>query len=395
MERAVLRERASFCLFETPLGSCGIAWKEPETPRLSPVVTFIQLPEAPRGLTEKHIAGRSGGCKARLVPAGITGVIKRIQKHLHGDLQDFQDVVVDLGSAPPFAKQVYEGARKIPAGRTMTYGALAKEINRPTASRAVGQALGKNPTPLIIPCHRILASGKKSGGFSAYGGVTTKARLLAIEGVTLGSPTTIKSKKGLLRAASLLKKQDPRLADCLERPIEFPLRRGHSPYATLIEAVVHQQLSPKAGATILGRVMDLFPGQKIPDPAALMKTSDELLRKAGLSKAKIKAVKDIAAKTLDGTVPSSQEIIALGNEEIIKRLTSIWGVGLWTVEMMLIFNLGRPDVFPAGDYALRKSLSQVFGLKEMPTEKQTAALGESWRPYRTVASLYLWNSLKS
>jgi 3-methyladenine DNA glycosylase/8-oxoguanine DNA glycosylase len=126
-----------------------------------------------------------------------------------------------------------------------------------------------------------------------------------------------------------------------------------------------------------------------------METSDELLRKAGLSKAKIKAVKDIAAKTLDGTVPSSQEIIALGNEEIIKRLTSIWGVGLWTVEMMLIFNLGRLDVFPAGDYALRKSLSQVFGLKEVPTEKQTAALGESWRPYRTVASLYLWNSLKS
>jgi 3-methyladenine DNA glycosylase/8-oxoguanine DNA glycosylase len=114
-----------------------------------------------------------------------------------------------------------------------------------------------------------------------------------------------------------------------------------------------------------------------------------------LSKAKIKAVKDIAVKTLNGTVPSSKEILTLGNEEIIKRLTSICGVGLWTVQMMLIFNLGRADVFPAGDYALRKSLSQVFGLKEVPTERQAVALGESWRPYRTVASMYLWNALNA
>jgi methylated-DNA-[protein]-cysteine S-methyltransferase len=388
-------EQASFCLFETPLGPCGIAWQEAATPGLGPVVIFFQLPEATRDLTEKRISARSGGRKARLVPDGIAGIIKRIQKHLLGDLQDFQDIVVDLNHAPHFAKQVYEGARKIPPGQTMTYGALAREINRPEASRAVGQALGQNLIPLIIPCHRILASGKKSGGFSAYGGVTTKARLMAIEGVTLGKPATIKSKKDLLRAALLLKKQDPRLADCLGRPIEFRLRPGHSPYATLIEAVVHQQFSPKAASTILNRVMDLYPEKKIPDPAILLTTRDELLRKAGLSKAKIKAVKDIAVKTLNGTVPSSKEILTLGNEEIIKRLTSICGVGLWTVQMMLIFNLGRADVFPAGDYALRKSLSQVFGLKEVPTERQAVALGESWRPYRTVASMYLWNALNA
>ena len=388
-------EQASFCLFKTPLGPCGIAWKESAEPGKAWVVTYIQLPESTRGLTEKRIAGRSGGCKARLVPAAIAGIIKRIQNHLHGHLQDFQDIVIDLDRTAPFAKIVYEGARKIPAGRTVTYGALAKEIKRPTAFRAVGQALSKNPIPLIIPCHRILASGNNSGGFSAHGGVTTKGKLLAIEGVTLGNPATIKSKKDLLRAASLLKNQDPRLAGCLDRPIEFHLRPGHSPYATLIEAVVHQQLSPKAASTILGRVIDIYPGQKIPNPAKLLKTRDELLRNAGLSKAKIKAVKDIALKTLDGTIPASKEIITLSNEEIIKRLTSIYGVGFWTVDMMLIFNLGRMDVFPVGDYALRKSLSQVFGLKEVPTERQAAALGESWRPYRTVASLYLWNTLHS
>jgi O-6-methylguanine DNA methyltransferase len=393
MKGNLFMKQADYCLFETPLGAWGIAWKEPETSDFPPVVTFVQLPESTRNLTARRIARRSRGRQARLVPPGIDGIIKRIQKHLHGDIQDFKDILLDLEGTAPFAKQVYEGARKIPAGRTMTYGALAMEMNRPTASRAVGQALGKNPIPLIIPCHRILGSGNKPGGFSAHGGVTTKTRLLAIEGATLGTPATIKSKRDLLRLAALLKKQDPRLAGCLDRPIEFNLRPGHSPFATLIEAVVHQQLSPKAASTILGRVMDLYPESKIPDPSELLKTGDESLRKAGLSKAKIKALKDIAAKTLDGTVPSSKEIVSLGNEEIIKRLTSIYGVGLWTVEMMLIFNLGRMDVFPVDDYALRKSISEVFGMKEVPTAKQMNALGASWRPYRTVASLYLWNCI--
>jgi len=130
-------EQASFCLFETPLGTCGIAWKGPETSRLPSVATFIQLPEATRRLTKTRIAGRSGGRQAHLVPPGIAEIIKRIQKHLHGDRQDFQDIAVDLDGVTPFARQVYEGTRKIPAGRTLTYGALAREINRPSASRAM------------------------------------------------------------------------------------------------------------------------------------------------------------------------------------------------------------------------------------------------------------------
>jgi DNA-3-methyladenine glycosylase II len=188
---------------------------------------------------------------------------------------------------------------------------------------------------------------------------------------------------------------DPSLSRSLSKSIEFGLRPGHSPYETLVEAVVHQQLSPKAAETILGRVMALYPGSRIPAPADLLNTPDARLRSAGLSQSKTRAVKDIAAKTLDGTVPSSKEIIALSNEEIIKRLTSIYGVGQWTVEMMLIFNLGRMDVFAADDYALRKSVSEVFNMEEIPTPKQLNAMSEKWRPYRTVASLYLWNSIKN
>ena len=181
-------EQAEYCLFETPLGACGIAWKAKEASRIPPVVTFFQLPEATRSLTDARIAGKSGGRKARVPPPHIAGIVKRVQKHLHGEAQDFLDVVVDLDPMGPFARQVYETARKIPPGRTMSYGELATEMNRPTAARAVGQALGRNSIPLIIPCHRVLARSRNPGGFSAYGGVETKAKLLEIEGATIGRP---------------------------------------------------------------------------------------------------------------------------------------------------------------------------------------------------------------
>ncbi len=110
-----------------------------------------------------------------------------------------------------------------------------------------------------------------------------------------------------------------------------------------------------------------------------------------MSRSKTKALKDIAARALDGTVPSAEEVLTLSDDEIIKRLTLIYGVGQWTVEMMLIFNLGRMDVLPVDDYALRKSIAGVFGMNTIPTPKEANKLGEMWRPYRTVASLYLWN----
>jgi len=177
--------QAAYCIFETPLGACGIAWKEQEISSNPPVVTFFQLPEATRNLTDTRIAASSGGRKARVPPPRIAGIIKKVQKHLRGELQDFLDIVVDLDGAGHFARRVYEAVRKIPAGRTRSYGELAADMNRPTASRAVGQALGRNPIPLIIPCHRVLARDKKPGGFSAYGGGETKAKMLEIEGVTI------------------------------------------------------------------------------------------------------------------------------------------------------------------------------------------------------------------
>ena len=177
-------KQVAYCLFETPLGWCGIAWSERDDSGTPPAVTFLQLPEATRERTEARIARHSGADQASAPPPPIAQVIDRVCQHLQGDIQDFRDITLDLDGAAPFARQVYQAARQIPTGQTTTYGELAKTLGRPRAARAVGQALGSNPIALLIPCHRVLAAGGKPGGFSAHGGRATKARMLACEGVT-------------------------------------------------------------------------------------------------------------------------------------------------------------------------------------------------------------------
>lgn len=185
-------KQAAYCIFNTPLGPCGIAWVEPEDPCCTPVVTFLQLPEATTKMTESKIVQNSGARRSNLPLPSIAGIIRKVCRHLSGELQDFRNVDVDLSGDSPFARQVYEAVRKIPAGKTTTYGELAKSLKRPAAARAVGQALGSNPIILIIPCHRVLAAGGKLGGFSAHGGVETKAKLLSIEGASFMPHATAK-----------------------------------------------------------------------------------------------------------------------------------------------------------------------------------------------------------
>jgi O-6-methylguanine DNA methyltransferase len=178
----------AYCLFETPLGPCGIAWSEPEGFGSRPVVTLVQLPEATPQRTESRIAQKSVSPEPSVPPKQIAEIIERIRKHLQAEVQDFRDVAVELDSVNPFARQVYEAAREIPAGQTRTYGEIAKALGQPAAAQEVGQALSKNPVPIIIPCHRVAAAGGKPGGFSAHGGSATKAKLLALEGAPVNLP---------------------------------------------------------------------------------------------------------------------------------------------------------------------------------------------------------------
>ena len=165
-----------------------------------------------------------------------------------------------------------------------------------------------------------------------------------------------------------------------------------SPFQSLVQAVAHQQLNGTAAGTILGRFKKLFPGRKFPKPEDLAKVTDEQIRACGFSFAKIRAIRDIAEKTLSGVVPTSRQIAKLSDDEIIGRLTEVRGVGRWTVEMLLIFQLGREDVLPADDFGVRTGFRLAYKKREMPKPKDLLKFGERWRPHATTAAWFLWRA---
>lgn len=181
-------KQASYCLFETPLGACGIAWRQPADSGSGPIVTAVQLPEDTPQRTESRIARKVGSAKPSAPPPEIAEIIGKIRRHLQGQMQDFRGVAVDLDSVEVFAREVYGAAREIPAGQTRTYGEIAKSLGQPLAAQEVGQALSQNPIPIIVPCHRVSAANGKLGGFSAPGGRATKLKLLVLEGAPVNLP---------------------------------------------------------------------------------------------------------------------------------------------------------------------------------------------------------------
>jgi len=192
-----------------------------------------------------------------------------------------------------------------------------------------------------------------------------------------------------------LTKADKVLARLIRKvgPCELKTRKRCSPFQALVQSVAHQQLNGIAANTILKRVMALYPRRKFPTPDDVLATPDDKLRGAGLSRAKVAAIKDIAAKTVEGVVPASRVIAKMPDAEILERLTAIRGVGPWTVEMLLIFKLGRLDVLPATDFGVRKGFALAFRLNELPKPAELLEHGECWRPYRSIASWYLWRGL--
>lgn len=168
--------------------------------------------------------------------------------------------------------------------------------------------------------------------------------------------------------------------------------KRRSPFQSLVQAVAHQQLNGTAANTILTRFKKLFPGRKFPRPEDLAKVTDAQIRACGFSFAKIKAIRDIAEKTLSGVIPSSRQIVKLSDEEIVARLTEVRGVGRWTVEMLLIFQLGRLDVLPVDDFGVRSGFRVAYKKREMPKPKELLAFGEKWKPHRTTAAWFLWRA---
>ena len=189
-----------------------------------------------------------------------------------------------------------------------------------------------------------------------------------------------------------LSKRDPVLRRLIREHGKCDLtpEKRRSPFQSLVQAVAHQQLNGSAANTILSRFKNLFPGRKFPRPEDLAKVTDAQIRSCGFSFAKIKSIRDIAAKTLSGVVPSSRQIVKLPDDEIIARLTEVRGVGRWTVEMLLIFQLGRPDVLPVGDFGVRTGYRVAYKKRGMPKPKALLEFGEKWKPHRTTAAWFLW-----
>ena len=164
-----------FTLFETAIGRCGIAWG-------AHGISGVQLPQADEAETRARMLQRFPAAGEGMPPPEVRQAVERIVALLRGEGGDLASVVLDMEDVPAFHRRVYELARTIPPGMTLSYGDIATRLGAPGAARAVGQALGRNPFPIVVPCHRVLAAGGKIGGFSAQGGVTTKRRMLAIEG---------------------------------------------------------------------------------------------------------------------------------------------------------------------------------------------------------------------
>ena len=196
-------------------------------------------------------------------------------------------------------------------------------------------------------------------------------------------------------ATRALVRADPRFTDIVRRagPCQLERQRDFKPFEALLTSITHQQLSGKAAETILGRVKARLNAGAFPTPQQVRKVRVPTLRTCGLSQAKAMAVKDLAAKTLDGTVPTAKELHRLDDATIIERITQVRGIGQWTVEMMLMFRLGRLDVMPVDDLGVRKGYTRLARRRELIAPKVLLTESAPWSPYRSVASWYLWRVL--
>jgi DNA-3-methyladenine glycosylase II len=191
-----------------------------------------------------------------------------------------------------------------------------------------------------------------------------------------------------------LARVDPILANVIRAAGKFTHTTSaqHSPFHSLARAIAHQQLNGTAAESIFGRFAGLYP-EALLEAELVLETPDEKLRAVGLSYAKIASIKDLAAKTLEGVVPPHEILHELADDEIVRRVTQVRGIGRWTVEMMLMSRLGRPDVLPVDDFGVRNGFRLAYGLRGMPTTRALAEFGERWAPYRSVAAWYLWRAV--
>jgi len=364
-------------VFDSRLGPVGVAW----TPR---GICRLEIGQASSAATVAAMPPRF--VASHPVPAAVKEVVRRLKAQLKGGSDPLIDVPVDLRGSSGFSMRVLHELRRIKPGQVTTYGELATRSGRPGAARAVGRIMGANPVPVIIPCHRCLGADGSLTGFSAAGGTYLKARLLHNEGYVRNPEHA--------RGLAHLQQVDRRLGRVIRAvgPYQAVPDKPGPPYDTLVRAIVHQQLSVKAGRTIAGRVRDLTDGPRFPTPREMLALDPDRLRACGLSNAKTGYVRDLAARVADGRL-NLRRLRHLDDADVIAALTEVRGIGVWSAHMHMIFHLGRLDVLPVGDLGVCAGAARLYGLAENATPAQLTGLAEKWRPYRSMGSWYLWRTL--
>ena len=359
-------------VFRTPLGFAGFAWTTRGVDRFA-------LPQASADDVLAELPART---TPRPLPPVVKDLARRVRAHLSGRPDPMTDVPVDLSALTPFGRKVARALRRVPPGRTTTYGELARRAGSPGSARAVGGRMACNAAPLLVPCHRVIGADGALGAFSGPGGSRQKEHLLQLEGVTF-DPVLAEGYAHLARV-------DRKMAGLVRTFGPYaPGFGGHASWDILVTSIVHQQLSVKAAATIAGRVCALTPGPAMPTPDEMARLSTEALRGCGLSRAKEMYVKDLSRHVRNGLL-DLDALDHLDDGEVLDALTAVKGIGVWTAQMSLIFHLGRLDVWPVGDLGLRNAVKLHLGMDAAPTEKEMEPLGDRWAPYRSMAAWYLW-----
>lgn len=293
--------------------------------------------------------------------------------YLGGHRKDFSLPLLLNGT--PFQKKVYDALLAIPYGETKSYGEIAKEIGAPKAARAVGGACHVNPVAIFVPCHRVVGSG---GALTGYGGgIDKKEALLALEkGNTRLFPFGEKELCHLSRS-------DDRMAALIARTPRPRYELMGDLFAALVSSIVGQQISSKAHRSIWTRLLEGFDGI---DPKKLFEADENAFRAFGISGRKAQSIKQAAGFALSGGFSGLAE---LSDDQFREKLVSLRGVGRWTADMLLLFSLGRGDVFSYDDSGLRSGLCKLYGLSEI-SKDQFEEYGKKFSPYGSVASFYIW-----
>lgn len=374
-------------LFATSIGLCGITWSRKG-------LTSVHQPGATPARTRSTVRAAGGVAVTDILdaPATVQDAAARIAALLAGSDDDLLSIRLDETGLSPFTRSVFAATRHIPPGSTATYGEIAHDAapGPGLAARAVGRALARCPFAFVVPCHRVVAANGRLGGYGSGDGAATKMRLLLLEARGRGAASM--PPFDLEVAVEHLSAADPLIASAIQQvgSCDFRLRPLGTTVSALCQSIVSQQLHGKAAASIYARLCTLFP-RPLAGPTArgLLQLSDEELRRAGLSGSKAAAMRDLAHRALAGEIPDMATLAGMDDAAVIEALTAVRGIGQWTVEMLLIFRLGRPDVLPIDDFGVRHGFATLQGVGSV-TPKQLAAHGERWRPYCSVASWYLW-----